>query len=350
MGVSIISELEEIINIPGISGYEEPIREYLAGKISTLGLSSRVDRLGNLISEIGSGNKNILLMAHMDELGLIVSYIEENGYIRFRKGNGIDDRALAGRSMNVLTENGPIPGVIGMKPPHLMSDKSEQTRTVPCDHLYLDLGTRSRQETLDLGVDILSPVVFQKQFNVLNHEYLSGRALDDRFGCLTLLKVLENLKDKNLPYRLTCIWTVKEEIGLHGAKGIAATFTPDLCIAVDAFTAADLPEVPFHLAPARLGEGPVLRVVDNLAISDHFIRKFFQKVCKAHDIPLQVAMTGGGTDGSILQGAGIPMIAVSVAIRYMHSPVEMIHHQDLKKLITMLTIGLQEITEILPTH
>lgn len=345
--MSTIAELEEIINVPGISGYEEPIRKYLAEKVSELGLTSKVDRLGNLISEIGSGEKNVILMAHMDELGLIVSYIEDNGYARFRKINGIDDRVLAGRSMNVLTANGPLPGVIGIKPPHLMSDKSEQARTIPSEHLYLDLGTRSRQETMDLGVDILTPVVFQKQFNVLNGEYLSGRGLDDRFGCLALLKVLENLKDENLSYRLTCVWSVKEEIGLHGAKGIAAAYTPDVCIAVDAFTAADLPEVPYHLAPARLGNGPVLRVVDNLAMSDTFLRKFFQKVCREQNIPLQIAMTGGGTDGSALQAAGVPMLAVSVAIRYMHSPVEMIHRQDFEQLIMMLTAGLKDLPEIL---
>lgn len=345
--MSTLAELEEIINIPGISGYEEPIRQYLADKITALGLTPQVDRLGNLITEIGSGEKNVILMAHMDELGLIVSYVEDNGYVRFRKINGIDDRVLAGRSMNVLTANGPIPGVIGIKPPHLMSDKSEQARTISSEHLYLDLGTRSRQETLDLGVDILTPVVFQKQFNVLNGDYISGRGLDDRFGCLVLLKVLEDLKDKALPYRLTCVWSVKEEIGLHGAMGIAATHKPDICIAVDAFTAADLPEVPFHLAPARLGNGPVLRVVDNRAMSDTFLRKFFQKVCRERNIPLQTAMTGGGTDGSALQAAGVPMLAVSVAIRYMHSPVEMIHRQDFEQLVTMLTLGLQEIPEIL---
>lgn len=345
--MSTITELEEIINVPGISGYEEPIRNYLAEKVSEKGLTTKVDRLGNLISEIGSGEKNIVLMAHMDELGLIISYVEDNGYARFRKIGGIDDRVLVGRSMNVLTSNGPINGVIGIKPPHLMSDKSEQTRTISSEHLYLDLGTRSRQETMDLGVDILTPVVFQKQFNVLNGEYLSGRGLDDRFGCLILLKILENLKDEALPYRLTCVWSVKEEIGLHGAKGIAATYKPNACIAVDAFTAADLPEVPFHLAPARLGNGPVLRVVDNRAMSDTFLRKFFQKVCKEHDIPLQTAMTGGGTDGSALQSAGVPMLAVSVAIRYMHSPVEMIHRQDFEQLVEMLTVGLKEIPEIL---
>ncbi|MGI6555121.1 MAG: M42 family metallopeptidase [Bacillota bacterium] len=345
--MSITKELEEILMVPGVTGYEEPIREYLSHKVTELGLSYQVDPLGNLITEIGSGHKNVILLAHMDELGLIVSYIEDNGYARFRKIHGVDDRMISGRAMNVLTENGPIPAVVGVKPPHLMSDKSEENKTVPWEHLYLDLGTRSRQETLDLGVDVLTPVVFQKQFNVLNGEYLSCRAMDDRFGCLVLLKVLENLINENLPYRLTCVWTVKEEIGLHGAKGIAASLAPNIAIAVDSFATADMPEVPFHLAPARLGEGPVLRAVDNYAMSDTFVRKFFQKVCREHNIPLQIAMTRGGTDGSALQAAGVPMLAVAVAVRYMHSMVEMIHRGDCEQLIQMLSLGLKEIPQIL---
>jgi putative aminopeptidase FrvX len=345
--MSITKELEEILSVPGVSGYEEPIREYLTQKVMALGLSYRVDPLGNLITEIGSGVKNVILLAHMDELGLIVSYIEDDGYVRFRKIHGTDDRMILGRSVDVLTENGPIPAVVGVKPPHLMSDRLEQNKTVPWEHLYLDLGTRSRQETLDLGVDVLTPVVFQKYFNVLNGEYLSCRAMDDRFGCLVLLKVLENLMNESLSYRITFVWTVKEEIGLHGAKGIATSLTPDIAIAVDSFATADMPEVPFHLAPARLGEGPVLRVVDSYAMSDTFVRKFFQRVCREHNIPLQTAMTMGGTDGSALQSAGVPMLAVAVAVRYMHSMVEMIHRRDCEQLIRMLSLGLKEITQIL---
>lgn len=344
--MSLFNELEEIISIPGISGYEDPIRTYLAEKVQALGITPRVDAVGNLIAEIGSGDKNVAVMAHMDELGLIVSYVEANGYARFRKINGIDDRTLAGRAMNALTENGVIPAIIGLKPPHLMTDKSEQSKTIPSENLYLDFGTRSREETQALGVDILTPVVFQKQFNILNQEYISARGLDDRFGCLVLLKVLEALKDEALPFRITFIWTVKEEIGLHGAKGIAATMKIDYAIAVDAYTCADLPEVPFHYAPARLGEGPVLRVVDNLAMADTFLRKFFQEVCKKHGIPLQAAMTGGGTDGSALQQAGIPMLAVSVAFRYMHAPVEMIHRKDFEQLVEMLVLALKEFPKL----
>ena len=137
--------------------------------------------MGNLITEIGSGDKNVIILAHMDELGLIVSYVEEDGYARFRKIHGTDDRMISGRSVDVLTDKGPVPGVVGVKPPHLMSDRSEQEKTVPCENLYLDLGTRSRQETLDLGVDVLTRGI-SKDFNVLNYEYLPG-AMDDRFGC-----------------------------------------------------------------------------------------------------------------------------------------------------------------------
>jgi len=343
----MFNKLETLIRVPGISGYEELICQYISEQVIKLGLISRVDALGNLITEIGSGDKSVVLIAHMDELGLIVSYVEDNGYLRFRKVGGIDDRTLIGRAVELLTDKGVVPGVIGIKPPHLMSDRSEQLKTITSDYLYIDIGTRSRAESNSLGVDILTPVVLQKQVNILNGKYISARGVDDRFGCLVLLEVLANLKNLHLPYRLIFVWSVKEEIGLHGAKGIASTIRPDLCIAVDVFTAADMPDIPFHLAPARLGQGPVLRVVDNRAMADSQLRKFFQTICRRHDIPLQVAMTGGGTDGAELQALGIRMIPVSVPIRYMHSPVEMIHIRDLEQLITMLTLGLQEIRELL---
>jgi len=342
----MFNKLEALIRVPGISGYEEPICHYIAQEVIKLGLTSRVDALGNLITEIGIGDKSVVLIAHMDELGLIVSYVEDNGYLRFRKVGGTDDRTLIGRAVELLTENGVVLGVIGIKPPHLMSDRSEQLKTVSSDELYIDIGTRSRKESNALGVDILTPAVLQKQFNILNGEYISARGVDDRFGCLVLLEVLASLKNLDLPYRLIFVWSVKEEIGLHGAKGIASTIKPDLCIAVDVFTAADMPGIPFHLAPARLGEGPVLRVVDNRAMADPQLRKFFQEICRGNDIPLQVAMTGGGTDGAELQATGIRMIPVSVPIRYMHSPVEMIHIRDLEQLIKMLTLGLQEIQQL----
>jgi len=336
--------LQWLLAASGVSGFEAPIREVIRENVGDT-LALETDALGNLYGTIGEGAPHILVIAHMDELGLVVTHIEDNGCLRFRKIGGIDDRLLPSRSVIVHTRLGPVRGVIGMVPPHLMVDQSQMKQVVPFQELQIDLCTRSRQETIELGVKLLDPITFQKDSFVLQDKYLCGRAIDDRFGCAVLVKVLENVSKQQFDRKVTFVWSVQEEIGLHGATVIGNRFTPDIVLAVDSYATGDAPDVPFHLAPVRLGDGPVLRLLDNRAIASTELHVQLESLANKQKIPLQVGATGGGTDGAAIQRAGIGshMMALSVAVRYLHSTVEIIHFDDLSNLVKLLEIALQKL-------
>jgi putative aminopeptidase FrvX len=333
--------LKSLVEAIGVSGFEAGVR----GKIQELipeRVESRVDAVGNLIASIGLGNENIILIAHMDELGYLVSNIEENGYVKLRKVGSFDDRYLPGKTLQVHTKDKVIEGVIGLPPPHLTIDP-ESTRRVPQWHeLSLDLGTRSREETLKLGVGMLDQVTLKKEFKIINGDYFCCRSIDDRFGCLALLEVLRNLYRTGLERKLTFVWSVQEETGLTGARAIANTIRADKVIAVDSYPCGDAPMTQFYLAPARLGDGPVLRIVDNGTTANPKLVERVRKIAKKHEIPLGAGPTGGMTDGLAFHEKGVPMVPVTIPIRYMHSPVEMCHRRDLERLIELLTFAAVE--------
>lgn len=340
--MALLKLLQWLLAATGVSGFETPIRDVIQEAASPYS-KLETDALGNLFGTIGSGEPHILLIAHMDELGLVVTHIEENGCLRFRKIGGIDDRLLPSRSIIVHTQSGPVRGVIGIAPPHLMIDRSEMQRVVPWQELYIDLCTRSRKETEALGVRILDPITFQKDSFVLQGKYLCGRAIDDRFGCAVLLSLLKRIAKQKLDRKITFAWSVREEIGLHGATVIGNRFTPDIVLAVDSYATGDAPDVPFHLAPVQLGEGPVLRLLDNRAIASTTLREQFEVLAQKEKLPLQVGATGGGTDGAAIQraGMGAHMMALSVAVRYLHSTVEICHLDDLENLVNLLEVAIR---------
>jgi putative aminopeptidase FrvX len=337
-GIDYLLELLQwLLAATGVSGFETPIREAIQEGIGDA-LDQETDSLGNLYGSLGEGSPHILLIAHMDELGFVVTHIENNGCLRFRKIGGIDDRLLPSRPVIVHTQTGPVRGVIGMVPPHLMIDRTQMKQVVPWQELQIDLCTRSREETESLGVQLLDPVTLQKESFVLQGKYLCGRSIDDRFGCAVLIELAKTLAKKKLNRKITFVWSVREEIGLHGASVIGNRFTPDIVVAVDSYATGDAPGVPYHLAPVALGDGPVLRLLDNRAIASTELRRQFEGLAKKHSIPLQVGATGGGTDGAAIQRAGIGahMMAVSVAVRYLHSTVEICHLDDLNNLLSLL--------------
>ncbi len=329
--------MKRLLATSGVSGFEEPIRDAIREVVGDLA-ELETDALGNLFVTMGEGAPHILLIAHMDELGLLVTHIEDSGCLRFRKVGGIDDRILPSRQVIVHTREGPVLGVIGMVPPHLMLDRAQMNQVIPWNEMQIDLCTRSRPETEALGVRLMDPITLHKEAFLIQKKYLCCRSIDDRFGCAVLVKLLERLQHQKLNRRVSLVWSVREEIGLHGATVIGNRLTPDIVLAVDSYATGDAPDVPFHLAPVRLGDGPVLRLVDNRAIASAELRRQFETLAAKYKIPLQAGATGGGTDGGAIQlsGAGTHMMAISVAVRYLHSMVEICHLDDLANLITLL--------------
>lgn len=261
--------IRDMIHLPGLSGYELPVREFIVDRLKGLA-AFMVHPTGNLTTTIGTGSPRILFSSHMDEIGMVVSYIEENGFLRIRKVGMLDDRLLIGRSVEVISEPGKIPGVIGIRPPHLMTslDEFEKRRDVPTwDDILIDVGTSSRNETESLGIKIMDPIVFSKEFKILNDNKWVARSLDDRFGCALLMKSLEAVAKSDLDREVSFAWTVQEEIGALGAQALSKEDAWDIMFAVNAYSSADVPGVPMHYGPAVLGNGPVLRMMDHHSLS-----------------------------------------------------------------------------------
>ncbi len=332
--------LRELILVPGVSGWEDRIRETIAGKINRYG-DPNVDALGNLTLTIGDGDKHVLFIAHMDEIGLVVSHVEDDGYIRVRKVGGIDDRVLVGRTVDIYPggSSDPVPGVIGLKPPHLMKDRmKEMGQVIKVEDILIDVGTRSRKETENLGITKLSPVILRKHFSVLANDLVATRGLDDRMGCAALIETVESIAAEGVSARITFAWSVQEELGLRGAYALGNQIRPDIAIAIDSCTTGDSPQVDFHLSAVRLNEGPVLRMFDRMAFASRGLMKQIVETARHASIPLQVAVTGGTTDGAAIQTFGVAMIPLAVPIRYVHSPTEVMSLRDYDYLVKLLTL------------
>jgi putative aminopeptidase FrvX len=332
--------LRDLVMTPGVSGWEDPVRDKIRQLVAAHG-KTEVDPLGNLTLTVGEGGKRVIVVAHMDEIGLVVSHIEDNGYLRFKKVGGIDDRVLVGRAVDIYPDGGPepVPGVIGLKPPHLMKNRDkEMSQVVKVDDMLIDLGTRSRGETEALGITKLSPILLRKHFSVLANDTIATRGLDDRLGCAALIEMLEQLDTKDLDHRITFAWSVQEELGLRGAYALGNRLRPDYAVAVDSCNTGDSPQVDFHLSAVRVGDGPVLRMFDRMAFASRTLMKRISETAAARDIPLQVAVTGGTTDGAALQTFGTAMIPLSVPIRYVHSPMEIMSLEDFDNLVRLLVL------------
>ncbi len=328
--------LEELIKVPGVSGFEDDIRDCIREKVEAMGLSPTEDNLGDLLVTVGDKGPSVVMIAHMDELGLIVSKIETDGSIRIRKVGGIDDRTLVGRVVEIKTQKGMVTGVLGLKPPHLMTDADDRKKVVTWQEVRVDVGTRSKKATEKLGIRVLDPMVFKKDITYIGKDLICARAVDDRMGCAIILEVLEKLKGAKLPIRLTFAWSVQEETGLKGAKVVGFNLRPDYVFAVDTMTTTDGPGMGETFEKILIGEGPAMRMFDNEAIASPKMRKLVEEVAKAAKIPLQYGTGGGATDGAAMQDFGCLMMPIGIAMRYTHSTVEIASIRDMENASRLL--------------
>jgi putative aminopeptidase FrvX len=328
--------IEEMIRIRGISGYEDEIREYLGAKVEAMGCEVHEDNIGNLITTVGSKGPHVVFIAHMDELGLIVTKMEDDGSLRIRKVGGIDDRTLVGRVVEIKTAKGVVTGVLGLKPPHLMTESDDRKKVVSWEDVRVDVGTRSRKETERLGVRVLDPMVLKKDISYIGKDVICARGVDDRAGCAVLLDALAKLKDKKLPARLTFVWSVQEEIGLRGAKVIGFTLRPDYVFAVDTMTTTDGPMQGNTYEKILVGGGPAMRMFDSAAIASPKLRKMVEEVAKRSKIPLQYGSGGGATDGAAIQEFGALAMPLGIPMKYTHSPTECASLKDIREMSRLL--------------
>lgn len=316
--------LQRLCELQGISGREQQVADEIRREISPYATRVQTDALGNIIAFKKGAQKpavRLMLSAHMDEVGLIVTQIGENGLLKFAEVGGIDRRILCATPVLV---NGNIPGVIGAKPIHLL-EGDERGKSVPVSDLYIDIGAADRTE----AEQVVSPgdsITFDAGFHAERGTVIS-RAIDDRAGCAILIDLLK----RDLPYDMTFVFCVQEEIGLRGSAVAAYTVDPQAAIVVETTTAADIAGVEKERQVCHVGKGPVLSFMDRRTIYDKPYFDLAMRTAQEQGIPCQVkqAVAGGNDAGAIhtVRG-GVRTIAVSVACRYLHGPASLIAEQD----------------------
>mgnify|MGYP000877781702 CR=1 FL=1 len=320
-----MQKIKELTELNGVSGNEDLVREYIKTTISPYVDEIFTDALGNLIAfkKGKSSNIDIMLSAHMDEVGFIVTGYTDTGLIKFANVGGIDERILPGKT--VLLGDDKIPGVISAKAIHLQ-EREEFLSNWKQRNLYIDIGTEKKDETESL-VELGEYISFNSNFQELGEECVKAKALDDRLGCAILMEALKGTYEFNL---YAC-FTVQEEIGLRGAEVAAYRIKPDLALVIEGTTCSDVPETEKHQHSTRLGKGAVLTIIDGSSYADKDLVNYIYKLAKDKNIPVQFKETAtGGNDAGKIQrtGIGVKVAIISVPCRYIHSPVSLMSKKD----------------------
>ena len=330
--------IRKLVESYGPSGTEEKIRDVIRAEVEPLVDDVRVDALGSLIAhrkvsapEAGGEGLRILLDAHMDEIGVMVTYIDEDGFARFTRIGGVSPLTCIGS--RVAFEDG-LTGVIGVE------QKRDDTSKVPSlEQLYLDVGATSRD---DCPVQVGDPAVFVRPFLAQGTRLIS-KAMDDRIGCAALIELLRRLDASDGPateatsHDLYVVFAVQEEVGLRGARTSAYGIEPDLAIAVDVTRTGDTPES--KPMAVKLGRGPAVKVQDSGMIAHPRVRQLLVNRAEDADLPYQLeVLERGTTDAAAMQlvRAGVPAGCLSIPCRYVHSPSEMVDERDVENGVRLL--------------
>jgi endoglucanase len=348
--------LEKLSNARGVAGNENEVRDILIDAIKDRVTEYRVDALGNLIAlKKAKGARpstafrkhaplRVMLAAHMDEVGLLIVHHDSNGHLHFRKVGGLDDRVLL--SKVVLIGKDKIPGVIGVKPIHLLKPR-EREQVIDADSLTIDIGASSK-ENAQGAVKVGDYATFATEFSKFGDGLVKGKALDDRIGCAALVEILK----RDFPFDLYGVFTVQEEVGARGARVAAHAIAPDVAFVLEGATCDDSPKKKDVSPVTRLGAGPAITVADSSMIADRRLVQLLVATAQEQRIPFQfrVPSVRGGTDAGRIHIArdGIPSAVVSVATRYIHSPVSVASLRDFENVIALMNKTLPKLAKGLP--
>lgn len=339
--------LEKLSNARGVSGNEAEVRDILIQAIRDHVDDYRVDTLGNLIAfkkakgTRGKKPLKVMLAAHMDEVGLMIVHHESNGQLRFRKVGSIDDRVLLSKVVWIGKDK--IPGIIGVKPVHLLKQK-ERGQVVEVDSMTIDIGAKTKEEA-QAAVKLGDYATFATEFAALGDGLAKGKALDDRAGCAALVEILK----RAYPFDVYGVFTAQEEVGARGARTAAYAIEPHFAFALEGTVCDDSPKTKDVSPVTRVGAGPAITFMDHSLISDRRLVELLVETAKENKIPYQFkqAVAGGTDAGRIhLIKEGVPSVAVAVPVRYIHSPVSVLSQHDFEHTIALMIKTLPKLAKL----
>lgn len=339
----MLNLLKQLCALSGVSSWEDEVLDFIRTQAQPYADSIRTDAIGNLIvfkkGKKPTGNK-LLLSAHMDEVGLMVKKIQDDGTLRFSSVGGIDRRVLLGKRVFVGEKR--IPAVVGSKPIHLTT--KEERKSVPkLDQLYLDIGAETREEAEQL-VSLGDVATFDPEWMEFGNGMLKAKAIDDRVGCAVLLKLLQ----EELPMDCTFVFSAQEEVGTRGAFGYAFSVKPEIALVVEGTTASDIPGTPEHMKVCAPGLGPVIPFMDGGTIYDRGLFELLRDLAEKHQIPWQTKhRVAGGTDGRTIQRSrcGVRVAGVAAAVRNIHTPSSVASLADCEEMLKLARLFIQAVAE-----
>jgi putative aminopeptidase len=322
--------LERLTALNGPSGFEQPVVEALVGEFTDIGAEVRVDHMGNLYARLPQSDPNgphLMIAAHSDEVGAVVRYIDQNGFLRIDPLGIVAPVLFVGRRVDVAGHL----GVVGVRPVHAQTP-AERHQAPPIDQLFVDVGATSAEEVAGMGIRVGSPVSYSSPLRTFsNPDRLCGKAIDNRLGCAVLLQLFRRLRDRQVAGTVTAVAAVQEEVGLRGATVAARSVRPDYAVVIDTLPVEDTPGGPEGRICGRIGHGPVLVVASSggTFVNGHIghprVGEWIERAGASCGVPVQRVSSIGYavTDAAAvhLRGEGIPTGVLGLPRRYSHSPV-----------------------------
>ena len=340
--------LEELIATPSPSGHEQALQKIVRRELAPIAQSVQTDMLGNLIATLPSSAEQptrVMLTAHCDEIGFLIKYIDENGFLFFAPVGGVDPHLVPGQRVHLHSANGPLLGVVGKKPIHLL-DAKDKERVIPFTEQFVDIGCSGREEAQAL-VAIGDPMTIRVGLERLQGDRVTGRAFDDRVGVFVMLRAVQLAARQSLPCQLSAVSVVQEELGLRGAQPASYGVEPDVALIIEIGHASDTPtNDPKVVGEASLGCGPVLSRGPNI---NPALFALLQQTAKEEGIPVQVIgeQRATSTDANVIQLSrkGVATALVRVPTRYVHTSSEVLSLADLNAAVRLLAATVAKISD-----
>jgi len=340
--------LKEITEANGVPGHEDEVRAIMRREFKGLADKIERDKMGSImaVKRGTSASPRVMVVGHMDEVGFMVKQITKDGYIKFLPLGGWWGHVALGQRMRIITDNGPVLGVVGSRPPHILEQKDRE-RVLEIKDMFIDVGAQANFDVRKkLGIKVGDPIVVDSQFTIMgNRSMYMSKAFDNRVACAIVLDILKTFNKKRHPNTLLACASVQEEIGLRGAQTLSYIAEPDICLVVDTGLGLDVPPDGFGVEE-RLGNGPAILIYDAGMLPNTKLRNLVIATAEKKKIPFHLAyMERGATDGGRIHisRGGVPSVVIGPPVRYIHSHNSILNRADYDSTVALLIELIQKL-------